>query len=148
MGGEVKAIYVMLQTARATDTLDASIGFSTYKRVGDDMMLLQHRCSHLSMLVIVVLDEVCVGHAGLLLHENGRFDDFAEAPARWSSISCFQNHCSRTWIGYWFNTVSRTGSSGAEAETKRDGLCEDTLDRPPSDRDEIMSTNRIRPASR
>jgi len=50
-----------------------------YKTVRDHVVLLQHRRSHLCMLVVVMLDEVGIAHAGLLSYEDGGFDDFAEA---------------------------------------------------------------------
>lgn len=50
----------------------------TYKTICNTIMLLKHRRSHLGMLMVVVLDEVLVAHAGFLLHEDRDFDHFAE----------------------------------------------------------------------
>ena len=61
-----------------------------YKTVRDHVVLLQHRRSHLSVLVVVMLDEVGIAHSGLLSHEDGGFDDFAEACCR--GIAGFEDH--------------------------------------------------------
>ena len=53
-------------------------------------MLLQHRRGHLGMFVIVMFDEVGVAHASFLSHEDGGFDDFAEA-CRWG-VAGFKDH--------------------------------------------------------
>ena len=50
----------------------------TYKTIGNTIMFLEHRRSHLGMLMVVVLDEVLIAHAGFLLHEDGGLDHFAE----------------------------------------------------------------------
>lgn len=50
-----------------------------YKTIRDHVVLLEHGSCHLRVLVVVMLDEVGVAHAGFLLHEDGGFDDFTEA---------------------------------------------------------------------
>lgn len=43
------------------------------------------------MLVVVVLDEGFVAHAGFLFDEDGGFDDFAEAGC--VGVARFEDHC-------------------------------------------------------
>ena len=62
----------------------------TYETVSYYIVFLEDWSSHLGVLVIVVFDEGCVGHAGLLLHEDGGFDDLAEAGR--VGIPSFENH--------------------------------------------------------
>ena len=61
-----------------------------YKTVRDHVVLLQHRRRHLCVLVVVMLDEIGVAHAGFLSYEDGGFDDFAEACCR--GIAGFEDH--------------------------------------------------------
>jgi hypothetical protein len=41
-------------------------------------MPFQNRGSHLCVLVVIVLDEICIAHAGFLFDEDCCFDDFSE----------------------------------------------------------------------
>lgn len=61
-----------------------------YETVRDDVVLLEHWSGHLSMLVVVMLDEIFIAHARLLLDEDGGLDDFAEAGG--VGIACLQDH--------------------------------------------------------
>ena len=61
-----------------------------YKAISNDIMLFQHWSSHLRVLVVVVCDEVLVAHAGLLFHQDGGFDDFAEAGC--IRVASFEDH--------------------------------------------------------
>jgi hypothetical protein len=49
-----------------------------YKAIRDYPMPLQYRHSALCMMMIVIFHEIRIGHAILLLDENGRLDDFAK----------------------------------------------------------------------
>ena len=46
-------------------------------------MLFEHWSCHLGMLVVIMLDEVLVGHSWFLLHQDSGLDDFAEACRTW-----------------------------------------------------------------
>ena len=61
-----------------------------YKTVRDDIVLLQHWCCHLGVLVVVVLDEVFIAHAGFLLHQDGGLDYFPESSCVW--VAGFEDH--------------------------------------------------------
>nr|POE72907.1 hypothetical protein CFP56_30846 [Quercus suber] len=62
----------------------------TYKRVGQDVVFLQHRRGQLGVPVVIVLDEGRVAHAWLLLDEDRRFGHFPET--RRVGISGFEDH--------------------------------------------------------
>jgi len=51
---------------------------------------LHNWCGHLGMDVVVVVDEVFVGHALFLLNEDGHLDDLAEASR--VGIPSFEHH--------------------------------------------------------
>ena len=53
-------------------------GRLAYQAIRYHIMPLQDRSRHLSVFVIIVLDEIFVAHARLLLHEDGRFDNLSE----------------------------------------------------------------------
>ena len=55
-------------------------------------MLLQDGRGHLRVLVVVVVDEGLVAEARLLAHEDGGFDDFAEAGC--VGVAGFEDHSS------------------------------------------------------
>jgi len=65
-------------------------GRQAYKTIRDAIMPLQHRSSELGMLVVVVLYEGFVAEAWLLFHQDGGFDDFAEAGGVW--VAGFEHH--------------------------------------------------------
>ena len=64
--------------------------WKSYETVSYDIVLLQYRSGHLSMLVVVMLDEVLIAHARFLLHEYCGFDDFSKTCCVW--IACLENH--------------------------------------------------------
>lgn len=61
-----------------------------YEAVRYHVVLLQHVRGHLGVLVVVVVDEVFVAHAGFLLDEDAGFDDFAEACG--VGVAGFEDH--------------------------------------------------------
>jgi hypothetical protein len=76
--------------SNATVWLKYSRRWKAYKTVGDNVMFLQYWRSHLGVLVVIMLDESLVAHAGFLLYEDCSLDDLAEAGCVW--IAGFEHH--------------------------------------------------------
>lgn len=89
------------------------VKLAAYKTIGDDIVLLEYGSRHLSMLVVVVLDEGFVTHSRLLLNEYRGLDYLAEAGS--AGIAGLEYHCELLYTSTGNATVTNS-HTGTEME--------------------------------